>query len=81
MNRKPTYIYNRIKPRQNNGGLRYGSKIDVQADLTVSRGGFIYRGSKLYNMIPNDIKNLEGYGKFKSSIKKWVKEKILVKPR
>ena len=69
-----------MKPRQNNGGVKNGTKIDIRADLTVSRGGFIYRGSKLYNMIPNQIKNIEGYGEFKTSIKKWIKERILVKP-
>ena len=80
-NRKPTYVYNKIKPHENVGGLRNGSKINVQAELTVSRGGFIYRGSKLYNMIPNHIKDIEGYGEFKSNIKKWIQDKILVKPR
>ena len=79
--KKPSYIYNKIKPRQNERPLRNDTNLDIQAELTITRGGFMYRAAKLYNMIPNHIKNEQKYNTFKSKIKIWIKQNISVRPK
>ena len=56
------------------------AKLTINGDLTVTRGGFMYRGSKLYNMLPEDIKLAQSYGAFKTKVKAWIKSNITVKP-
>ena len=79
--KKPSYIYNKLKPKQTGRPLRNGTNLDIQAELTITRGGFMYRASKLYNMIPNHIKNEQKYSTFKSKIKTWITQNISVCPK
>ena len=81
-NQKPTYIYKRFNStKMKNDRLRRNCfNLNVQGDLTVTRGGFLYRGSKLYNMLPPEFKTISNYETFKSKIKIWIRKPISIKP-
>ena len=81
-NKKPVYLYNRLnKMNVNNNMVRRNSlNLNVQGELTITRGGFLYRGSKLFNMLPLDIKSVSKYETFKTKIKLWIKLHISIKP-
>ena len=78
-NKKPTYLSERLD-QSNNRQSRNAQNITTKGDLTVTRGGFMYRGSKIFNMLPEEIKLAATYGAFKSKVKKWIKSNISVKP-
>ena len=78
--KKPAYIYNKLKPNKQSRTLRHETNLIAKAALTITRGGFIYRASKLYNMIPTHIKQLEKYATFKAKIKTWIKQNVKIIP-
>ena len=41
---------------------------------------FMYHGSKLYNMLPEETKLAPTYKAFKTKVKAWIKNNIAVKP-
>ena len=56
-------------------------KIKVRnSDLTLSRSGFIHRSSKLWNMLPTDLRMEASLSKFKSDVKTWVKTNVRYRP-
>ena len=80
-NNKPTYLFERLdKGNVNTRQNRNGPKLTIDGDLTVTRGGFMYRGSKLYNMLPEETKLAPTYKAFKVKVKTWIKNRIAVKP-
>ena len=48
--------------------------------VEMARGGFLYKGAKLYNMLPSEIKKVNKYDKFKAKVKAWIKLHITIKP-
>ena len=60
---KPLYLANKFKLRRPNRfdifPHRQTNIINIKADLTLSRGGMVYRGAKLWNMLDQDLKNEE----------------------
>ena len=78
---KPTYLYNRFhKITKNNERTRRNSlNLNIEADLTLTRGGFLYRGSKLYNMLPSELKSISKYQLFKLKVKAWIKLNVSIK--
>ena len=48
----------------------------VEYKHSLSRGGYFYRGSKLFNQIPTSLANIEKHTVFKKSARKWIKENI-----
>ena len=77
---KPEYIADQMIVREA-GGTRSGSTLPpTRSSLTLSREGFIYRGSKLFNLLPENLRNENKISKFKGEAKTWVKLNIAVKP-
>ena len=79
---KPKAINKKIqlKSPQNNQIItqRNLSSVKVpKANLTVTRGGFCFRGSTLWNSMPLELRRIEKYTKFKIKLKKWVKKEIM----
>ena len=76
LSRKPDYIASRLhlNPRAGHAIL------PMAASLNLTRSSFIYRGIKLFNLLPESIQRLEKIGSFKSQSKAWVTENIAVKP-
>ena len=49
------------------------------AQLTLTRGGFCFRGAQLWNKLPQNIRNIQKYSSFKTSLKTWVRNAIPAK--
>ena len=59
---------------------RQVNTIQTNCSLTISRSGFLYRGSKLWNLLPPEVRLEEKIGAFKAEAKKWVLEQVSRKP-
>ena len=54
--------------------------IKVNNSLSTSRAGFIYRGSKLFNKLPEELRKQINPRKLRTGVRKWVSEKISARP-
>ena len=82
---KPKYLSTKmkIKTSQNDSIFlnRQLSTIGVNnKSLSISRAGFVYRGAKLFNSLPQEIRCLKKHNSFKLEVKKWIKENVSIKP-
>ena len=75
---KPVYLHRKLKPRETT--YRQSNTISVRGKLSVTRSGMIYRGAKLWNLIDQDLKMEKSLPNFKRKVKKWIIEKVPVKP-
>ena len=48
--------------------------------LSISRAGYFYRGSRLYNQIPNSLANTSKQSVFKTAAKQWVRDNVPLHP-
>ena len=48
----------------------------VDRNLSVSRGGFVYQGQKLFNSLPVSLRCELKIQKFRTRVKAWVKDNI-----
>ena len=73
----PAYSYYKLKPNpvQKNQQI---SRVDYK--LSLSRGSYYYRGSKLYSQVPDQITQITNQTSFKKAAKKWVLMSIPVLP-
>ena len=84
-NSKPTYLANRLKIRTEEDSRtvpprRPGMNTTGNKKISTSRVGFIYRGSKLFNSLPDHLRKETSLKIFKEETKKWVKEAIKARP-
>ena len=81
---KPEYFSRKLvlnsSSQENLVPHRWVNNLQVQADLTISRGGFFHRAAILWNLLPEGMKQRMEPDKFKKKAKDWVKRSILVKP-
>ena len=81
---KPKYLDERLQFTQANNNLvhptRQLNKIYVKQNLSISRGGFVYRGGLLWNHLPDNLRSERQLGRFKSLVKAWVKKNVKIKP-
>ena len=54
--------------------------IQVDYNMTLSRSGFIFRGSKLWNQLPVELRSEQCPKVFKKQSKAWVLEQVPIKP-
>ena len=80
----PCYLADRLQLRSAEGReLRgQGAGMILQSDptLSVSRGGFVYRGSRLFNMLSWNLRTEISVKKFKPGARSLVKENIKIRP-
>ena len=77
---KPTYLADRLQPVENIG-TRCGSAVDLGATkLGIQKEGFIYRGGKLFNQLPMELRMELNLGKFNNEVMNWVRKNISIKP-
>ena len=76
VHQKPRYLYEKLKVKNYDGVF----KMTANMKLSVSRGGFIYRSSRLFNMLPLFLRMETNIKMSKGKVKKWVQEKIEMKP-
>ena len=56
--KKPKYIADKINKKSSSEARRSGSTLGtLNAPLTATRSSFLYRENKLYNLLPEDLKN------------------------
>ena len=65
---QPKYLANKLVLRT--PGPRHVITISVSCDLTVSRSGFLYHASKLWNLLPSTIREEQRPEAFKVNVKK-----------
>ena len=53
---------------------------NIDYNLSISRGSFMYRGSKLYNQLPQELVRQTKLKEFKKGAKQWIKANIPLKP-
>ena len=81
---KPAYICSKLELRrpQNDEVFPQRQKNTITVKncrLSLSRGGFIYRGSKLFNSLPLNMRIEPKISSFRSKLKKWVRENVNIK--
>ena len=74
--KQPAYNYSRLQP--NSARSQGQTRSDYK--LSLSRGSFYYRGSKLYNQLPVNLIQQSNQALFKKEVKKWVSVNIPVQP-
>ena len=72
-NLAPDYLCNIFERQDNHYGTRNVNKLIQNRFKTYKYGyqSFKYIGSKVWNNIPSEIKNVESLREFKNNIKKW----------
>ena len=82
--KQPAYSYSALKPTPTPGQpvrLQVQSNCSkVNFKLSISRGSYLYRGSKLYNQLPDSLVKISQQAQFKKGAKQWVKEHIPLLP-
>ena len=80
----PKYLFDKLKLKQPGDRIfphRQLNTIQVpNVNLTLSRGGFIYRGATLWNLLPATLRSETKQSKFKSHLKKWIRTNISPRP-
>ena len=77
---KPKTISDQMKLRTQKDELflqRQANTIPIKAaNLNYTKAGFCYRGSTLWNSMPDDLRKEEKYSVFKRKLKNWVSANI-----
>ena len=77
---KPAYLRAKLNVREGGGSRLNQTIVPIKASLNISRNNFLYRGIKLFNQLPEELRIEAELSKFKSKLKTWVKLNIAVKP-
>ena len=78
---EPSYNYLSFNSNQDDAENRnYTNCRNINYKLSISRCGFYYHGSRLYNQLPASLINNEKQSIFKRKAKQWVKENIPLLP-
>ena len=79
---EPAYSLSRLKPNQDQdepARLQTNCK-RTEYKLSISRGGYYYRSSRLYNQLPDSLVRNAKTTIFKKNAKQWVRENIPLLP-
>ena len=76
-NQEPLYSHSLLHPDQDQ--VRTNCR-RVECKLSISRGSFYYRGSRLYNQLPANLTSIPKLPAFKKSVKQWVRDNIPLLP-
>ena len=81
-NKEPAHSYQTLRLRPNPGQpVRLQTNCNrVDYNLSISRGSYYYRGSRLYSQIPDSLAKVQIQADFKTGAKQWVKSHIPILP-
>ena len=83
-NERPKYLAEKLQLKISNGEIifphRHSYKINVKSDLSISRAAFVYRGARIFNQLPLELRLSQDSKSFKSKAKKWVSNHISIRP-
>ena len=82
---QPIYLAKRLplkKPSEDGAIFPHRELNTIQSDyqLSISRSGFVFRGSKLWNLLPTGLRSEKRIQTFKKSSKAWIHENVPPKP-
>ena len=79
---EPLYTYSTFKPNAFQAEVpRHQSNCNiVRRDLSISRCGYYYRGSRLYNLLPASLIQARTLSAFRKGAKQWVQANIPLLP-
>jgi hypothetical protein len=79
---EPSFSYSTFKQTPSNGQpVRLQTNCSrVNYKLSISRGSYYYRGSRLYNQIPDSLVKTRNQALFKKGAKQWVRTHIPLLP-
>ena len=79
---KPSYNADKLKIITKGKKLRgrLGTIRQPAYKLSIAREGFIYRCASIFNKLDDDLRNEVKIYKFKAGLRKWVLQKIAIKP-
>ena len=80
LTQKPHYLAQRLQGTQDRGTRTGITLTQENPSLGLARECFVYRGTKLFNLLPDDMKQESSMEQFKTASKAWVKQIIPVKP-
>ena len=80
LTQKPLYLAQRLQATQDRRTRAGGTLAQENLSLGLAKEGFIHRGTKLFNLLPETMKQEENMEHFKDTVKVWIKETISVKP-
>ena len=85
VNKKPSYISEKFALRNSKEGVvlphrQFSTITPVKKKLNLSRAGFIFRGTELFNMLPMELRICKQYQHFKAEVRKWTQSNISIKP-
>ena len=81
-NSKPAYLARKLTIR-NGEGIPERSKatiIQPNQTLSITRGGFMFRGIQLFNSLPIALRLQRDSNTFKTAVRSWVENNIPAKP-
>ena len=61
--------------QERNPCLHYNCNM-INYNLSISRGSYIYRGSKIYNMLPKELVARTNLREFRRGAKEWIKNGV-----
>jgi hypothetical protein len=76
--KQPAYSFSKLQPNPASHTMRNASRVEYK--LSISRGSYYYRGSRLYNQLPDSLTQSVKQSVFKKEAKKWVLKNIPVLP-
>ena len=76
--KQPAYSFSKFQPNPASLTMRNASRVEYK--LSISRGSYYYRGSRLYNLLPDSVTQSVKQSVFKKEAKKWILKKIPVLP-
>ena len=80
LDQKPAYLAERLRLSQGRSTRSGTTVVADKSDLGLVREGFIHRGTKLFNLMPETLKNEKDMNLFKKNVKRWTMDTIPVKP-
>ena len=84
-NKKPHYLSTKFNIRnpENNRAFphrKVNTVLVTNSKLSITRGGFIFRGQTLWNLLPASLRNCKIEKEFKTEVRNWVSNNIGTKP-
>jgi hypothetical protein len=69
----PNYLHNLVNIKDNHYSFRYNNTVDLPQVRTTRYGlnSFSYTAAKIWNSLPNNIRNASSFGMFRGMINKW----------
>ena len=79
---EPAYSFSIFKTEDDQAEIPHHQQNcnNVNYKLSISRGGYYYRGSRLYNLIPASLCQIRNQSLFKKGAKQWVTANIPLLP-